>query len=182
MKTIFFTVIAIPLAVVHVAYAQEIEFPKPTAEHAFLKKFVGDWATTSYSVASPDQPKMKCEGKMKSRMVGGFWVVTETEASFPGMKFTAVQTIGYDEESKKYVGTWIDSMVNHMWKYEGTEKGDTLTLEATGPNFMAAGEKSQFRDVYEFVSDDDIKVTSLMQAEDGSWNTFMTGTATRIKP
>ena len=96
---------------------------------------------------------------------------------------TAVQTIGYDEAKKKYVGTWVDSMMNHLWRYEGSvdDSGKILTLEADGPNFMAAGKTTKFRDAYEFKSTDHIVATSSMRTDDGKWVTFMTGQVRRVK-
>ena len=115
------------------------------------------------------------------RMLGGFWVVSEMKIEAMGTQETALQTIGYDPQAKKYVGTWVDSMVNHMWKYEGTvdDSGKILTLKAEGPNFMVAGKLAKFRDVYEFKSKDEIATSSQMLGEDGKWVTFMTGTSRR---
>ena len=74
-------------------------------------------------------------------------------------------------------------MMNHMWKYEGSvdDSGKILTLDADGPNFMAAGKLTKYRDAYEFKSPDMIITTSQMLGEDGKWITFMTGTAMRTK-
>src|SRR5690606_19546068 len=100
-----------------------------------------------------------------------------------GQPMNAVQTIGYDPEKKKYIGTWVDSMMHHMWKYEGEvdASGKKLTLEADGPNYLEPGKTSKFRDIYEFKSDDEIATSSQMQGPDGQWITFMTGTAKRKK-
>jgi hypothetical protein len=116
-------------------------------------------------------------------MLGGFWVLAEMESDMMGMKMLGQMTLGYDEKSKKYVGTWVDSMLNHMWKYEGSldKTGKILTLEAEGPNLMADGKLTKFRDVYEFKSQDEIATSALMLGEDGKWITFMTGTAKRKK-
>lgn len=164
--------------------AQEVpDFPKPQKEHELLKKFVGEWETTAEAEGPPGQPAMECHGTIKAEMLGGFWVVNEMQADMMGVQFKGVQTIGYDPKTKKYVGTWVDSMMNHMWKYDGSvdEAGKILTLEAEGPNFMEGGKTAKFRDVYEFKSKDEIATSSLMQGEDGKWITFMTGTAKRKK-
>jgi hypothetical protein len=164
--------------------AQEIpDFPKPVKEHDLLKQFAGEWETTAESVGAPGMPGMKCTGKINAKMLGGFWVVSEVETDMMGTKINAIQTIGYDEKSKKYVGTWVDSMLNHLWKLEGTldPTGRILTLEADGPNLLEDGKTAKFRDVFEFKSKDEIATTSQMQGEDGEWITFMTGTAKRKK-
>ena len=159
------------------------EMPKPVKEHEWLNQFVGEWESETEGQAGPDGPAMHCKGTMKNRMLGGFWVVSEVTNVMDGQEMTAVQTIGYDTEKKKYVGTWIDSMFNHMWKYEGwvDESGKKLVLEAEGPNMMAPGQTAKYRDSYEFKSPDHIVVTSEMQGEDGKWTTFMTGNAKKKK-
>ena len=161
-------------------WAQEQpQFPGPEKEHAFLKRFVGQWETISECIVGPGQPPMKCEGSIDSKMLGEFWVLNQTEGTMAETTVTALQTLGYDPQKKKYIGTWVDSMVNHMWKSEGTVDGSTLTLEAEGPNFMAAGKLAKFRDIYEFKSANEIALSSSILGEDGKWITFVTGTAKR---
>ena len=163
--------------------AQTPEFPGPQKEHQWLQQFVGEWTTESEGMMGPDQPPMKCKGSLTSRSLGGFWVINEMTGDMMGTPMTGIQTIGYDPEKKKYVGTWVDSMMNHMWQYEGSvdDSGKILTLEADGPNFAADGKMTKFRDVYEFKSPDHILATSLMLGEDGQWVTFMTGHSHRKK-
>jgi hypothetical protein len=166
------------------AIAQEqLEFPGPEKEHQWLEKFVGQWATTSKGSMGPDSPPMECNGTIESRMIGEYWVVNEMQSTPQGIPMQGLQTIGYDPAKKKYVGTWVDSMVNHLWLYEGTvdESGKKLTLEAEGPNLLADGKLTRFRDAYEFKTPDHILVTSSMLGEDGQWITFMTGDAKRTE-
>jgi hypothetical protein len=100
-----------------------------------------------------------------------------------GTTVNAIQTIGYSPEKEKYVGTWVDSMNNHLWEYEGDvdDSGNKLILEAEGPNFMLAGKLTKFRDTYEFRSPDHIEAASLMLGDDGKWIQFMTGQIRRKK-
>lgn len=161
----------------------EPQFPAPTKEHQWLKQFAGEWESDSEAVIEPGQPPLQCEGTMSSRMLGELWVVSEVTAEMSGTTVTGIQTIGYDPTKKQYVGTWVDSMMNHMWQYKGTvdESGTKLMLEAEGPNFMAGGKLTKFRDAYEFKSKDHIIATSSMLTEDGKWITFMTGHMRRTK-
>jgi len=78
---------------------------------------------------------------------------------------------------KKYVGTWVDSMTDYLWRYEGEvdKSGKKLTLNAEGPNFMTGEGTTQFRDSYEFNSPDHIIAISEMMGADGEWLTIMTG-------
>ena len=59
------------------------------------------------------------------------------------------------------------------------ESGKKLMLETEGPNYMAEGKPTKFRDAYEFKTPDLIIATSLMLNEEGKWVTFMTGTMRR---
>jgi hypothetical protein len=175
--------IVVALSMPSILVAQDPGFPTPQKEHEWLRQFVGEWDAESEGSMGPGQPTMKSKGTIKSRMLGGFWMISESEADVFGSKIHAIQTIGYDSEKKKYVGTWIDSMLSYLWRYDGTvdSAGKVLTLEAEGPNFMAAGKTTKFRDAYEFKSKDHIVATSSMQQDDGKWVTFMTGNLRRKK-
>ena len=159
------------------------EFPQPTKEHEWLKQFEGEWEATSKSIATPEQPAIECQATINNRMLGGFWVVSESRGEVSGAKMLSIQQIGYDHKQKKYVGTWIDNVMNHLWHYEGTvdASGKKLSLVAEGPNFMEGGKITKFRDSYEFKSPDLIASTAEILDEDGKWVTFMTGEAKRKK-
>jgi hypothetical protein len=184
MKAIAVSTVLVTLCSATLASAQELpEFPKPQEEHEWLQKFVGEWESESEMTAESGQTGVKCKGTMTSRTLGGYWIISDVKSEMMGFTVNAVQTIGYDTEKKQYVGTWVDSMFNHLWKYTGTvdESGKKLTLEAEGPNFMTPGKTAKFRDAYEFKSDDHIVTTSSMQGDDGKWVTFMTGNVRRKK-
>jgi hypothetical protein len=90
--------------------------------------------------------------------------------------FTGVLTLGYDPEAAQYVGTWIDSMGSHLWKYEGEvdASGRILTLETQGPCPTAPGKVSNFRETLEIKDPNHRVFTSAMQDDEGNWNTMVT--------
>lgn len=161
--------------------AQEMpEMPKPQKEHAWLEQFAGEWDTET-EIKAPDQPVMNVKGEDSSRMVGGFWLVTENKGKMMDTPFTGIMTLGYDPKSKKYVGTWVDSMSDTLWNYNGTAEGNKLTLDAKGPCPMRPGEIVNFKETLE-IKDDGKKVfTSSIQEKDGSWTKMITATSTRKK-
>lgn len=151
--------------------------PTPaTQEHAWLHQAVGEWDSEAEVTMGPGQPPMKCKGTETVRAIGKLWTVAEHNGTFMDVKVTGILTLGYDPEKKKYVGTWVDSMTSHLWKYEGTvdAAGKALTLETEGPNPAAPGTMAKFKEVLEFKSKDHKVFTSSMQGEDGKWVTFMT--------
>jgi hypothetical protein len=154
-----------------------------TKEHEWLHQLVGKWESENEATVAPGQPPVKCKGTIDSRKLGELWVVSEFSMDMPGMAISAVQTLGYDAKTKKYVGTWVDSMMDHMWKYEGTvdSTGKILTLEAEGPSITGDSKSTKYRDVYEFKSKDHVVLTSSALGDDGKWVIFMTGNVRRVK-
>ncbi len=155
--------------------------PKPTAQHEWLQKFVGEWEFTGECSMGPDQPPMKNTGTESIKAIGGYWVVSELNCTAMDMPMTGMTTIGYDAEAKHYTGTWISSMDGHLWEYTGTlnSAGDTLTLETEGPCPMEGGKNVKMRDVVTFKDANHRVMTSSKQDEHGKWVEFMTMTYTR---
>jgi hypothetical protein len=77
---------------------------------------------------------------------------------------------------KKYVGTWVASMMTKLWVYSGELDAAErmLTLETEGPDMVNEGKTTKYRDVIEFHSDDHRTLTSYALGEDGKWLPFMT--------
>lgn len=184
MKTfIRASVIATFLASAFLATAQEPpQMPKPTKEHEWLQKFVGNWTSETSIHMEPGKPPMKAEGSETVKSLG-FWIVSEGKSDMMGQPFLFTLTLGYDPEAKSYTGTWIDSMNSFLWQYKGTvdKSGKTLTLESEGPCPMLPGKMYKFKEVTEFKSDDERTFTSSMQGDDGKWITLATGVSKRKK-
>ena len=165
------------LAISSAGLAQEA--PKaatPEKEHEWLAQLAGEFTTDAEAVFSPELPPFKCSGTATARTVGGFWIVNEHKSEPMGVPMLGIMTVGYDPAKKKFVGTWVDSMTSHMWKYEGSldKTGKILTLEAEGPSMTDPSKMGKYRDVIEVKSDDHRVLTSAMQGADGKWTTFMT--------
>lgn len=75
--------------------------------------------------------------------------------------------------AKRYVGTFIASVMTHLWVYDGSldASGAILTLDTEGP--AGDGRMGRFKDVIEFKSDDHRLLTSHLTGEDGKWHEFM---------
>lgn len=178
------TAVAVPLVRSAVGQAPEAPPTSPaTKEHEWLKQFLGEWESEAEGSMGPDEPPTKCKGTMSCRALGDLWIVNSSRGEAMGVAVEAQQTLGYDPKKKKYVGTWVDSMFNHMWLYEGSldAAGKTLTLNADGPDFADPDRTVKYRDVYEFQSPDRFKIRSEMQGPDGAWITFMQGDVRRTK-
>jgi hypothetical protein len=166
--------------------AQTQEMPQmaaPVKEHEWLKKFIGEWDMDVEIFMQPGEPPMKTKSTDVTRALGGFWIVSEGKGEAMGHPFGSVMIVGFDPAKKKYVGTWVDNMNSHLWRYEGSvdPSGNTLTLESEGPCPMKPGQMVKFRDVTEFKSNDHRVFTSSMLGDDGKWVTLVRGDSRRKK-
>jgi hypothetical protein len=148
--------------------------PEPQKEHEWLQQLVGEWETEGEALTEPDKPPVKTKGTESNRSIGGFWVQGEHKGDFFGTPFTGIVTLGYDAGKKKYIGTWIDSVLPHLWKYEGTldAAGKILTLETEGPGHEA-GKMAKYREAIEVKSKDHKVLTSATE-KDGKWVSYLT--------
>jgi hypothetical protein len=149
---------------------------EPQKEHQWLDRFVGEWTCeTEYSMG-PDRPLSKAKGIEVVRSLGGLWMVAEGEGDMPGGGGgKTIMTLGYDPQNHRYVGTFIGTMMTHLWIYDGSldAEGKVLTLDTEGPNFSNSA-MTKYKDLIEFVSDDQRVMTSQILGDDGRWQQFMT--------
>jgi len=89
---------------------------------------------------------------------------------------TSVMTLGYDKQKKRFVGTWIGSMMSYMWTYDGELDAveRVLTLNSEGPSMSDDGTMSSYQDVIEIKSNDHRTLTGRVRNKDGTWQQFMT--------
>ena len=157
---------------------------QPQKEHQWLQKLIGEWTYEHEATMGPDQPAEVIRGTENVRSLGGLWTLGEGQGQMPGGgSATTLMTLGYDPEKKRFVGTFIGSMMTNLWVYEGELDNDekVLTLNAEGPDFTQPGRTAKYQDVIEFKSDDHRVLTSRTLGEDGQWHEFMTADYHRKK-
>lgn len=157
---------------------------EPQKEHLWLQQLVGEWTSEAECSMSPGQPSTKSYGTERVRMVGGLWMVGEGQGEMPGGgTATMIMTLGYDPQKKRYLGTWIGSMMTHMWHYDGEmdASGRILTLSAEGPSMAGDGTMAKYQDIIEIKSKDHRTLSSRVLGPDGTWNHFMTAHYRRRK-
>lgn len=155
-------------------------FAKPQAEHDWLEQLVGKW-TFEHECQMPDGATSKTRGKMSCRTLGGLWIICESHGEqADGDPWSSIMTIGFDPEQKRYVGTFVGSMMANIWHYQGVvdATGNRLPLNSEGPKFDGSG-RGSYRDTIEIIDKDNWLFTSELQDDEGQWVQFMTGPHTR---
>jgi hypothetical protein len=155
---------------------------EPQKEHHWLQKLVGEWTYEAEMLLGPGQPPMKSQGTDSVRSIGGLWVQCEGQGEMPGGgPATSIITLGYDSAKKRFVGTFIGSVMTNLWIYDGGLNGNVLTLDAEGPSFTEPNKTAKYQDIIEVVSDDHRILYSQLLGEDGQWHRFMTAHYRRKK-
>lgn len=144
-----------------------------TTQHHWLQRLVGDWDVSADAI---DAPPAKSTWTEHVRPLGGRWVLCEGRGLMPdGQEGETLMTLGYDPQRGHYTGTWIGSMMNYLWHYEGVLEptGDLLTLHSEGPDFKNEGKKVPYQDIITFIDERHRTLTALVRQNDGNWDKMM---------
>jgi hypothetical protein len=101
----------------------------PGAPHKMLAGLAGRWDTKSKLWTEPSKPPMESTGTCEQKMLlGGRFLQQEFTGEMMGSPFTGIGVTGYDNHTKKYVSTWMDSMGTAILYFEGTAGADGKTI------------------------------------------------------
>jgi hypothetical protein len=106
----------------------------PGGPHKLLASMAGSWLTKTKCWMEPHTPAMESTGTCEQKVVlGGRFLQQEFTGEMMGSPFTGIGVTGYDNYTKKYVSTWMDSMGISIYFFEGTAGGDgrTITQESS---------------------------------------------------
>ena len=157
---------------------------QPQKEHQWLQKLVGEWTYESQAMMGADQTAAVFHGTESVRSLGGIWTLGEGRGEMPGgATAITLMALGYDPQKKRFVGSFIGSMMTNLWVYDGEldEDEKVLTLNTEGPDFSTPNKTAKYKDIIEFKSDDHRVLSSQALGEDGQWHQFMTANYKRTK-
>jgi hypothetical protein len=156
---------------------------EPRPEHDLLRRLVGRWTYRTEAIMAPDQPPAVFAGTEDVRSLGRLWILCEGRGDAPdGQTATTLMTLGFDPARRRVVGTFVASMMAHLWLYEGEfdEAQDRLVLDTTGPSFTDPQVSVQYRDEITLEGADRRIMRSSMLGADGGWSCFMTARYERV--
>lgn len=156
---------------------------EPGEMHKILEKSVGEWETKTKMwmdpAAAPDESTGKC---VVRSLFGGRYTQMQYSGKMMGQPFQGMGLYGYDNGTKKFVSTWVDSMSTGIMTGTGELSADkktlTWTVEMTGPG----GVKETMREVETFVDDNTMKFEMFMKnPADGKEFLMLEINYTRVK-
>lgn len=157
----------------------------PQKEHLWLKKLLGEWRSECEMSLEPGKDPELFVGTDTVHTVGEIWIQAVSKGPMPGGgEAQTIMTLGYDPDERQFVGTFIGSMMTYLWVYNSGELDTServLTLHCEGPAFDNPGQKTRFKDVIEFINDNERTLTGNMLDKDGQWQQLMVVKYTRRK-
>ena len=105
----------------------------PGEPHKQLASLEGSWTTKTKEWMEPGKPPTESAGSCEIKMVlDGRYLQQECAGEMMGQPFNGIGVTGYDNYTKKYVSTWMDSMGTGIFKMEGTGSADGTTITLKG--------------------------------------------------
>ncbi len=102
----------------------------PATAHGLerLKNDVGEWDASITITPGPGAPPQDSTGRLTGRLIsGGRWLITDFRNHTTGFEGHGIY--GYNQATKRYVGTWVDDMRGHIYVGDGEwdEASKTMT-------------------------------------------------------
>ena len=105
----------------------------PGEHHKHLEMLNGTWNVIAKYWTAPGAPPSESTGVGEHKaMLGGRFVQTAYESTFMGQPFVGIGYSGYDNQKKKYVEVWMDTLGTMILTSEGHCDGTGKVRTMTG--------------------------------------------------
>lgn len=151
----------------------------PGAEHKMMADWVGSWSVKT-KMMMPGAPVMEGTGSaVITSIFGGRYFQEAFKGDMMGMPFEGMGTSGFDNVSKKFVGTWVDSMSTGIAVTEGTwDAASKMFKYDMSYNDPVTGKVKRSK-IHVKVVDKNTHVSEFLEEVDGKWVSTMELTYTR---
>jgi Protein of unknown function (DUF1579) len=104
----------------------------PGEGHKKLESMIGTFDAKVKIWMDPSKPPAESVGtSVNSWVLGNRFIETKHQGTFMGQPFSGVGYTGYDNTTKKYEGTWMDTASTGMMVSKGTMSGNVMTTSST---------------------------------------------------
>jgi hypothetical protein len=152
----------------------------PGDPHKFLAGLVGNWTTKTTAWMEPGKPPVESFGTCKQKMLlGGRYLQQEYAGEMMGSLFRGINLIGYDNFTKKYVSTWIDSMSTGIYLFEGAGSDDGKTITQIANYVDPVRGPVTWRSVTKLVNENTVEYKMFITPKGGKEEKMMVMTLSR---
>ena len=152
----------------------------PGEPHKQLASLAGSWTTKTKEWMEPNKPPMESTGACEEKvLLDGRFLQQECTGDMMGQPFTGIGVTGYDNHTKKYVSTWMDSMGTGIFVMEGTGSADGKTVMLKGSHEDPIEGHMKHRAVWKFVDPNTQVFEMYMIGKEGKESKMLEITYTR---
>lgn len=152
----------------------------PGAPHMVLAGMAGSWNTRGRFWMEPGKPPVESAGRSEQKMVlDGRFLQQEFTGDMMGSPFTGLGFCGYDNHTRKYVSTWMDTMGTGIMYFEGTASADGRTITQASRYADPVQGPTVWRSVTHIVDDKTLEFEMYATGRSGKEEKMMEITYTR---
>ena len=124
----------------------------PGEPHKHFASLAGSWTTTTKEWMEPGKPPTESTGTAEMKMLlDGRFLYQEYNSQMMGQPYSGIGIDAYDNMTKKYVTTWMDTMGTGIFMMEGTASADGKTITLKGSHPEPGGGQMHHRAVWKLV-------------------------------
>lgn len=126
----------------------------PGAPHKLFASLAGSWDTKTKEWMMPNKPPVESTGTVEMKMLlDGRFLQQDWNGQMMGQPYTGIGITGYDNVSKRYVTTWLDTMSTGMFTMEGTANSNGKVITLRGEHPEPGGSVMTHRAIWKIVDD-----------------------------
>lgn len=157
------------------------ELSTPSAPHNLLTKMEGSWSVKSTCWMEPGNPVESTGTSVQKMILDGRFLQQVFSGDMMGSPFSGMGYSGYDNHTKKYVSTWMDTMGTGIYYFEGTADAEGRTISQTCNYDDPVQGPVKWRSVTRLVDDDTLEFEMYTTKESGNEEKMAEMTYTRSK-
>ena len=163
------------------AMAAMVKAATPGEAHKTLEPLVGSFDAKAKQWMDPSKPPEESNGSCERKWIlDNRYIQEQYNGNFGGQPFTGMGYEGYDNVTKKYVATWIDSMGTGMTLSSGAMAGNVLKMTGTMSD-PVTGKTSKYTMVTTIADNDHHRLEMWAPGPDGKNMKWMEISFTRKK-
>jgi len=129
----------------------------PGDMHKMMASWNGNWSSDITMWEQAGAQPQKSTGKTVNKMImGGRYQQSSHTGNMMGMPFEGQSTLGYDNNTKQFISTWVDNMGTGIMVLKGNwdpaSKSMTLTGKMIDP-ISGTNRETEIREVFKVVDD-----------------------------
>jgi len=129
--------------------------------HEMMASWNGTWTgeTTMWEYEGA-APQKSTGTAVNSMILGGRYQSSKHTSNMMGMPFEGNATMGYDNATKQFVSTWVDTWSTGIMTMSGpwNESAKTLTLSGTMPDICRPGKECSMKEIFTIIDDNTQKM------------------------